>query len=180
MRGFVQHDQCGGWRLLSIVLFFLWKLVCPSLARLSAVCRRTGIVTSRDNLCPQMTGVCAWWVYVPFSVFVVHVNSETKGFDNALKQQISRASVGTGPATLSVVRGSALARDTGQAKNLHSTASLNRLLSFLVMALKPFLRRNVSEKAFTGSVNSSDSSLIMAFLMSALHIISHCTVSNAI
>jgi len=62
-----------------------------------------------------MTGVCAWWVYVPFSVFVVHVNSETKGFDNALKQQISRASVGTGPATLSVVRGSALARDTGQA-----------------------------------------------------------------
>jgi hypothetical protein len=36
---------------LSVVLFFLWKLVSPSLARLSVVGRRAGIVTSTDNVC---------------------------------------------------------------------------------------------------------------------------------
>jgi len=54
----------------------------------------------------------AGWVYVRLCCLV---NSETRGVDDARKEQISRASVGTGPATFSVVGGSALARDTGQA-----------------------------------------------------------------
>lgn len=66
--------------------------------------------------------------------------------------------------------------------NLHSIASLNCLLPFFVMVLKPCLRTNVSVKACTGflSFNFPESSASMAFLMSSLHKISRFTVSNVI
>jgi len=98
---------------------------------------------------------------------------------------MSRASVRTSPARFPALGGcmlahDMLAHDTAQATKPDSTAFWNSLLPFLVMVLKPFLRRNVSVKSCTGFFNSSESSPYVAFLMSFLHIMLHCTVSNII